>query len=247
MVKKPEPKVRNFSPSLARLMVLFVLVAGAASVFAQGTPQNATAWYGYEGFHPFREGEPWGLFSEGYIKRNRIILDDLSYFYRVGLNYEFKNGNRLTGGYAFQYNFPYDSSSEPYNWPDHRIWEQFLIRRPVGESKRVTLIHRFRTEQRWLGRKSAPAFDEITEWKFEDTFRYMFRCNIGVHPKWFAALYDELHLRLPPPEAEKLFDQNRVYAGIGIYLDERKKWRFETGYMFQSAWNSPDHSGPLLH
>jgi Protein of unknown function (DUF2490) len=61
-----------------------------------------------------------------------------------------------------------------------------------------------------------------------------------VHPKWFVALYDEVHLRLPPPEAEEVFDQNRIYAGLGIYLDERKKWRFETGYMFQSSWNSPE-------
>jgi Protein of unknown function (DUF2490) len=158
---------------LLAFVLLFTLFARASSICAQSTPQNATAWYGYEGFHPFREGEPWGLFVEGYVKRNRIILDDLSYFFRIGLNYEFKNGNRVTGGYAVQYNYPYDSASEPYNWTDHRIWEQFLIRKPVGEKKRVTLIQRFRAEQRWLARKEPPTFDTIRERKFENTFRYM--------------------------------------------------------------------------
>ena len=31
-------------------------------------------------------------------------------------------------------------------------------------------------------------------------------------------------------------------AGLGFYLDKSKWWRIETGYMFQSAWNSVETS-----
>ncbi len=226
------------------MRILYICLAAlvlAAGVAAQDeTPQNATAWYGYEGYHPFEEGKPWGLMLEGYVKRDKIITEPVGVFFRVGLNYDLKNGDRITGGYAFQYNNPYDSASEPYNWPDNRIWQQYLWRRPVGKTKRSQLVQRFRMEQRWLGRKSPPLFDKVTDWKFENTFRYQLRFVTPLSKKVSLALYDEIHLRLPPPEAEKVLDQNRAYAGLIFYLDQKRLWRLETGYMYQSTFNSAD-------
>ena len=120
---------------------------------AQSQPVNFTGWFQYEGLHTFKEGKPWGLFGEAIIKRNDIVLKEMQYFLRVGVNYNFKTGNRIAGGLAYQYNLPYDEVSQPYNWPDYRIWEQYLIRNPV---KNGLWMHRFRMEQRWLGRKSNP-------------------------------------------------------------------------------------------
>lgn len=205
-----------------------------------GTPQNAVAWYGYEGFHPFREGRPWGLFLEGYVKRNDIVVDPVALFGRVGTTFERKNGDRVSGGYAVQYNYPYDEASEPYRWTDHRVWEQYLWRRVVGPDPRRMLIQRFRMEQRWLARKDAPEYDEVARRKFENTFRYMLRVNTPVARRLSLAFYDEIHLRTPPPEAEKVLDQNRIYAGMIVYLDAKRLWRLEAGYMFQSTFNSAD-------
>jgi len=119
----------------ASVRIWLSLIAGALlfspAAAAQETPVNFTGWYGYEGYHPFGNGVRWGLFGEGYIKRNRYaLLDPMQYFVRLGVNNSLKNGNRLTGGFAYQYNIPYDDASEPYNWPDYRIWEQFTIRKP---------------------------------------------------------------------------------------------------------------------
>lgn len=221
----------------AAVALMFCATRGQAE-----TPVNATGWYGYEGYHPFVEGEPWGAMLEGYIKRNDVILNELSYFARIGLNYETPKGHRITGGYAFQYNQPYDSASEPYDWWDHRLWEQVMLRHPFGERKRHMFIHRFRVEQRWLQRKESPDYDETSEWKFENTFRYMARLVIPVAESVSLAFYDEIHLRVPPPSAERILDQNRVYGGLIFYLDKRRLWRLETGYMFQSSWNSAETS-----
>ena len=228
-------KIR-YVPYIIAAIFVFAISARAQDE----TPQNATAWYGYEGYHPFVEGKPWGLMLEGYVKRNKIITEPQGLFFRAGLNYEFKNGDRITGGYAYQYNNSYDSASEPYGWSDHRIWEQYLWRRSFGKEKRSQLIQRFRTEQRWLERRSAPLYDRTTDRKFENTFRYQLKFNTPISKKVSLSFYDEIHLRLPPPEGEKLADQNRLYGGLILYLDEKRLWRLETGYMLQSTFHSAD-------
>lgn len=208
---------------------------------AQDTPVNFTGWYGYEGYHPFTEGKPWGLMVEGYIKRDEVVVQPMQWFFRAGLNYQLENGNRITGGYAYQYNMPYDEVSEPYNWSDHRVWEQFLIRKQFEKDKRGMFIHRFRMEQRWLQRKEAPDYEKTDYWKFENTFRYQFKVNIPINDRWSASFNDEIHLRLSSFDTEKLFDQNRIYAGLVYYVDKKREWRIEPGYLFQSTWNSVDN------
>lgn len=176
--------------------------------------------------------------AEWYIKRNDVVVQPMQWFFRIGLNYQLNNGNRITGGYAYQYNVPYDEVSEPYSWSDHRIWEQYLIRKPFKNDKRGMYIHRFRMEQRWLQRKEAPSYEKTEAWKFENTFRYQFKVNIPINDRWSASFYDELHLRLSSFDTEKLIDQNRIYAGMVYYVDKKREWRIEPGYMFQSTWNS---------
>ena len=218
----------------ARTGVTIAVLLLCASAQAQEMPVNFTGWYGYEGYHPFEAGEPWGLFGEGYIKRNdHAILEPMQYFVRLGVNYSLRNGNRLTGGLAYQYNLPYDEASEPYSWPDYRIWEQFMIRRPGPKGM---WVHRFRMEQRWLGRKDDPSESGYSEYDFENTFRYMLRRTFRFGDTLYAIAYGEVHLRLPPPDSDKLFDQNRVYLGLGINLDRKKEWRIETGYMLQQVF-----------
>jgi Protein of unknown function (DUF2490) len=216
--------------------LIFSLVGNAQ----EDTPVNGAGWYGYQGNHPFIEGGPWGLFIEGTIKRNDVITDKLALSGRIGLNYELSSGHAITGGYAVQYNYPYDSASLPYNWMDNRIWEQFEWRRQFGNGKRHALSQRFRMEQRWLERKSAPDYDEVAGWQFQNTFRYRLKVNLGLNRIVSLSLYDEVHLRAPPPDASRILDQNVAYAGLVFNLDKRRRWRLETGYMNQWYWNSAE-------
>ena len=222
------------------ILLISITVSSFEFVQAQSKPVNFTGWYGYEGYHPFIEGKPWGLMVEGYIKRNEVVIQPMQWFGRIGINYQLQNGNRVTGGYAYQYNMPYDSVSEPYSWSDHRIWEQYLIRKPFKNDKRGMFIHRFRMEQRWLQRKLAPDYSSTLEWEFENTIRYQFKVNIPLNDKLSISFNDEIHLRTASFDSEKLFDQNRIYAGLVLYVDKKREWRIEPGYMFQSTWNSLD-------
>lgn len=121
------------------ITVFFIVAISKIDLHAQSPPINFTGWYGYEGFHQFQEGKPWGLFGEAIIKRQDVILEEAQYFLRVGINYTLKSGNRITGGLAWQGNTPYDEVSLPYNWPDYRIWEQYMIRKPKPKGMWVHL------------------------------------------------------------------------------------------------------------
>ncbi len=225
-----------------KLRELFILLVACGALmssgrlFAQSYPVNFTGWYGYDAYHRFKEDKPWGLWIESYWIRQDVITKQNALFARVGLNHYLKNGNRITAGFAYQYNYPYDEASLPYNWPDYRIFQQYLIRlqKPKGLWQ-----FRFRVEERWLGRKSDPVMSGFDSYKYETSAIVMIKKTFWLNEKWYAILYDEVWLLFNTPE--RMLDQNRAFAGLGIHLDEKKEWHLEIGYMNQPSFTgSPE-------
>lgn len=196
-------------------------------------PVNYTGWYGYDSYHRFKEEKPWGLWIESYWIRDEIIMKQNGLFARVGLNYYQKSGNRITAGLAYQYNYPYDAASKPYNWPDYRLFQQYLIRikRPKGLWQ-----FRFRAEERWLGRKTDPTSSTFDYYKFEISVILMAKKSFVLSDKFFFVLSEEIWLLLDTPD--RMLDQNRLYAGFGMNLDKRKEWHLELGYMHQPNFDT---------
>ena len=203
---------------------------------AQSYPVNFTGWYGYDAYHALKEDKPWGLWIESYWIRQNVILDQNALFARVGLNYNLKSGNRLTGGLAYQYNYPYDDASKPYNWPDYRLFQQYLIRihKPKGMWQ-----FRFRIEERWLGRKTDLTSSTFDYYKYETSVIAMAKKSFVINEKFYAAVYQEFWLLVT--STDRLLDQSRTYAGVGMNLDKAKEWHLELGYMYQPNFTgSPD-------
>lgn len=206
---------------------------------AQKPTQNFACWPGAELYFPFIENGKWGFMFETYEKGNKFIAESQGNFYRLGATYYFKNGNRLGAGLAYQWNVPYDDVSLPYGWPDYRIWENYIIRHTRADGNRLWM-QRIRLEQRWLGRKENLFDNGFSSYDFEQTLRYMLRYQLWFKPRWSFAVYDEVHLRTLASEAEKILDQNRLYAGMVYALDPKREFRIEVGYMNQSFWKSAD-------
>lgn len=218
---------------------VIIFAFNAIAVLAQtDLPVNAGGSYGYEGYHPIVEGRPWGVVLEGYFNRNKILTDPGGYFLRVGLNFDLKGGNRISGGYATQFSEPIDTASDPYKFPEHRIWEQFTWKRKFGEGKHHQFVQRFRMEQRWIGRKTAPAYDRITSWHFENALRYQAKFITPISKKISLNLNDEIAVRVPPPTGRKFVDSNQLYAGLIFSLDQKRLWRLEAGYSLQTVFKS---------
>jgi len=219
---------------LSLIVVLNLMLAIRSE--AQSYPVNFTGWYGYDAYHRFREGKPWGLWIESYWIRQDVILKQNALFARVGLNYYLKNGNRITGGLAYQYNYPYDDSSLPYNWPDYRIFQQYLIRlqKPKGLWQ-----FRFRMEERWLGRKTDPIANLFDHYQYETSAIIMVKKTFTINEMLYGILYDEVWLLFD--SIDRPLDQNRAFAGLGINLDKAKEWHLEIGYMHQPSFTgSPE-------
>ena len=218
------------------VLIFFMKLVSAMPIHAQSYPVNFTGWYGYDAYHTFKEDKPWGLWIESYWIRQDVILKQNALFARVGLNYNLKNGNRLTGGLAYQYNFPYDDASKPYNWPDYRLFQQYLIR--IHKPKGLWQF-RFRIEERWLGRKNDPTSNTFDYFKYETSVIAMAKKSFVINEKFYASIYQEFWFLFTT--TDRLLDQSRTYGGFGMNLDKSKEWHLELGYMYQPNFaGSPD-------
>jgi hypothetical protein len=229
-----------YVPFMKKFVLITMFGIGTIRSMAQstGTISNFAVWPGFEVFMPLHENGRWGLFAEGYVKRVNFLKDPMGLFGRVGATYYLKNGNRISGGLAYQYNDAYDAGMLPYGWPDWRLWQQYMLRVESKKNKEHIWTHRFRLEERWLGRKNNALSKGYDYYKHETTFRYMVRSQWYTSARFGVAVYDEVHLRIASSEPdERLLDQNRIYGGIIYALDKQREWRLETGYMFQSMWN----------
>lgn len=224
------------------LFCLSVCLSSSSIIIAQNTPVNFVGWYSYNGYHVLSKENNWAFLAEGTIQRDNIIIQPIQWAYRVGLSYQFKNNDRFASGYAFQYNYPYDEASNPYNSINRRVWEQYTIRKPFFFNKLDYVSHRFRLEQIWTQQKAPPDYTMTSAWAFSNILRYQFAINIPLSNTLMASLSDEIFLNLYDLGSLFLFNQNRIYAGMNIKLDNENKWNLNAGYMFQSVWDSKESS-----
>lgn len=213
--------------------LLTLISCFSINVYSQSLPVNFVGWYTYDGYHTVNKANNLAIVLEGTIQRNNIIIEPIQYAYSAGLSYEFKNQHRVAGSYEFQYNFPYDAASVPYNAVNRRVWEQYTFRKSYNR-----FSHRFRLEQIWTQQKSPPSYDTTTDWKFQNVLRYRINYVLPINSKFEAEFNDEIFLNLYDLKSQRMLNQNRIYAGLIFNLDTAHIWKMNAGYMFQSVWNT---------
>jgi hypothetical protein len=115
------------------------------------------------------------------------------------------------------------------------VYEQLSFRQPVNK---WTFVHRFRIEQRWLGRVKAGTAPnrEIEGWNFLHRFRYQFRSQYPFWAKgdkqFYGAAADEIFIGAGKKVGVNLFDQNRIFLLLGYKLS--KNVLLEAGYFNQT-------------
>lgn len=140
----------------------------------------------------------------------------------------------LNGGYAFIETYPYGDYPAAYTFPEHRIYEQAVVRNPVGK---VNLSHRFTLEQRFVGAVSMINNEKQVDYNYLNRFRYRLRGEIpvvnkpGNKPFLSMILQDEVFIGWGKNVGANVFDQNRMGVLAGIRLSPAVK--IETGYINQ--------------
>ena len=231
----------RWAAPLLRLNCALLILVSPSLLHAQAssnTPVDLGVWLGYQGNHAMEKDSLWRLVIAGVAKRNKEIVDAQAYLLKGGIGYELKRDLQVSAGYIIERHIPFDSSSQPYKWTEHRIFEEVQFSISPGSGNK-TLKQRVSLEERWLARKSAPDYERVTSYKFETTLKYQLQFVFPLNPKTDSIFYDEVHLRLLPRN-EKRLDQNRLFAGLSFKIESKNISRLEVGYMLQTAHNSAE-------
>jgi hypothetical protein len=163
---------------------------------------------------------------------------------RGGLTVEHGHGFSSLFAYTYLVSYPFEGgtpspASASQKLPEHRALEQLqfqhrLIR--TGE-KRITLTHRFRVEQRWLGTEADEA--GVTKWKFAERARYRLTTKIPFKAaSWpmapdYVSIFNEVYTSFGPHSGNSPFYANVDYGAFGWNLGSM--FAFELGYQHRYA------------
>jgi hypothetical protein len=208
--------------------------AAAAPALAQRTTYtNFNSWYAL-GADIALPG-PWSVLVDLQNRRSGPLRQTQSLFLRPALIYAVNSGVKLGLGISRSESFPYGEIPSAYHTPEWRLFEQLQLSHTVS---RIAVSHRYRLEQRWLGRRGADTADHaIAQWNRASRFRYQVR---GVMPlkggtiddhEPYATGYNELMIGFGRGVALNVFDQNRTAVGLG--WRHSRSWRAEAGFLEQ--------------
>lgn len=222
-----------------------VLLSGAfapgalrAQAPAWGTVHQTASWYA--GFVDHAVTPNTALWFDGQWRRMGTGASPQQLLLRPGVQRTIASGVRIAAGYAYVATAPYGERPSATPLREHRTWQQLLLNHRAGP---LSVVHRYRWEQRWLAPIIADGADGATRtgsWGYQQRARYMARAQGAVPRLRVAArpvlgfVWDELLMPIGHGDALARIAQNRIAAGIGLPIDARQ--RVEISYM--NLWNA---------
>jgi hypothetical protein len=166
------------------------------------------------------------------------------YMLRSGLTIEHGHGFSSLFAYTYLVSYPFEGgtlspASASGKQPEHRAFEQLQFEHPLirlGE-KHLTLTHRFRVEQRFLG--TATEGVGVTKWNFAERARYRLTAKIPFKTaSWwivpnYISMFNEVYTSFGPHSGESPFYANVDYGAFGWNLGSR--FALELGYQHRYA------------
>lgn len=224
----PLERISLLHRSIVRLLPALAFLAVAPSQ-ADDVDHNLHGWGMYFGDHPIAKSR-WGVHLEGQWRRHNGFNQWQQLLLRPGVNYEVNKNLLLTGGYAFINSYRYGQfPTVARATPEHRIWEQALLRYKTGKLSWTT---RLRFENRFLGVRNTAG--DLTNYRYENRFRAWQRVTAPLSPRYYATAYNEIWFYVKPYQSASVLDQNRAYVAFGRRFGPF--WEAEAGYMLQSIW-----------
>lgn len=171
---------------------------------------NHNGWLTYSG--DARLVGRWGLHTEFQYRRTNGLRDPQQYFYRAGINYYLPKNVLLTLGWAHLRSLPYGDYPNPGRTFEHRSYQLVSLGQQFG---RLGLTHRFIQDQRWIRAEGEDRY------LFENRSRYRVQLKLALtKPKidpgtLYALASDELFISYGENVAANIFNQNRLYGGLG--------------------------------
>jgi hypothetical protein len=208
--------------------MLLIFTAGVQAQNDRLRDDNAIYWG--QIFSTIKTSDKWDVLVEGQFRRTDQFTPQQN-LYRTALQYRVNPQVSFALGYAYIETFTYGDVPIAPNgtFPEHRTYQQAILRQSVNK---FGFTHRFRIEQRWLGRRAPD--QSLEDWFFLHRFRYMFRLQ---HPltqdgKIYAAAADEIFIGAGKQLGVNIFDQNRIQLLLGARFSPHIA--IEAGYINQT-------------
>lgn len=195
---------------------------------------NTIGWFAYTGSIKIKP--KLSIHTEYQWRRVEAVKNWQQGLFRTGLNYAVRKDVNIIVGYAFAQTYVYGDYPPAFAFPEHRIFEQVIIKNPVGS---LDLSHRFTLEQRFIGRVTMPNGNKNTDYSFLNRIRYRLRAELPLHKKtaakkpWSIIAQDEVFIGWGKNIGANIFDQNRIGLLIGYKINKTVK--LEAGYINQTV------------
>lgn len=226
----PSPRRRRAGLLLA---VWCLTLPAAVAAQPRVTRENPTAWFAL--FGDVEVARNWFVDYEAQVRREGPVQHWQQFLPRLSIRHRFHPNAQLSWGVTTPETWPYGKTPVAYRFPERRMWEQLLLTHSAG---RVALSHRYRLEQRWLGRVVEEDGEErVANWVRSNRIRYRVAGIIPLRGaslevgEPYANLNGELFLNWGANVAANVFDQYRLNGMLGLRLS--KGVRLEAGYLEQ--------------
>ncbi|WP_162910858.1 DUF2490 domain-containing protein [Hymenobacter oligotrophus] len=192
---------------------------------------NRHLWLVYNG--SVRLSERWGVATEAQVRRASFGRNPQQNLVRAALDYHVTKNLVLSAGYAYQKSFPYGNFPAAGRSPENRLYQQVVLRDTDG---RVQTQHRYRLEQRWIRRPND------SDYTYSNRARYQLRLLLPLLGRRlepgmpYLVASDELFIGFGNNVRNNIFDQNRLYGGVGYQAS--KLLTIEGGYLNQLVQQS---------
>jgi hypothetical protein len=197
------------------------------------TDRNGIAWGNI--FATIGTGTKTSVHSEIQFRRLLPGVAPMQLLIRVGLNYKPDANHMIHVGYGFIETYPYGDypiAAYDMSFPEHRTYEQFNSNQKLGK---LSMQHRFRLEQRWLGKRNAMAPHQLEKWTYLNRARYQIKVE---HPlftlnrrTFYGGGFNEVFIGFGRNIGANIFDQNRSCLLAGYNLN--RNLTLEAGYFLQ--------------
>ncbi len=194
---------------------------------------NSIGWLAYTG--NFKISPKLSIHTEYQWRRTDGLKHWQQGLFRTGVNYAITKDVSINAGYAFAETFIYGDYPANFAFPEHRLYEQVIIKNPIGK---LDLNHRFTLEQRFVGRVTALNNVKSTEYIYLNRMRYRVRAEVPLTKGnagkniWSAIAQDEIFIGWGNKIGTNIFDQNRIGLLLGYRIN--KQIKLEAGYINQT-------------
>ncbi len=214
-----------------------LLVAGEASpAGAQRTTyHNFNSWYNLAA--DVGLDQRWTGSVDMQDKRSGPIRQPEGFLFRLSLTDAVAPAVKLGFGVVRSESYPFGEIPSAYQTPERSVFEQVQLTQNID---RLTITHRYRLEERWLGKRGADTSDHrIANWLQSGRARYQLKGVLPMHGQRvevgaaYLAATDEVFVNFGKNVANNVFDQNR--AGVALGWRYAHDWRGEVGFLQQTS------------